>query len=491
MTDEEFERQILSFERAWRSNGSCDIALYLEGPMAIAPRDRHRLLVELICIDLEFRWRHGPRNSSPRDRVLLEDYVARFPELVSLDRLPLELIAEEYRVRHRWGDRPSHAEFLSRFQHGRERIRAGLLWIDDQLEEESVALHARSRPDSGSARPGTPPDLMHDGPLFNHQDFLLERMIGAGRMGKVYEAWQRGASRPVAVKFLRKSFLDEPRIVRRFIGEARTIAKLGHPNIVGIHGLGRTPAGSYFIVMDLVDGPDLDLVVRTRPIAVTEAIRWTIETCHALEHAHARGIIHCDLKPANLVLDRDGSVRVTDFGLARSRDEDARWTAEVEGTAPFMAPEQASRCHGEIEVRTDVYGIGAILFTLLTGRPPWVGRRLPDILADVISAAPVIPPTRLRPDLPESVGDFCRKCLSKTPHDRYQSIRDARAVSHEGLRRILNRLPLPSARARSPSWYEASIRFPLSCAGLDGPSDDDPSRGCGIHAANPDAYSGQ
>ncbi len=396
--------------------------------MAIAPCDRRRLLVELICIDLEFRWRQGPRNSPTRDRVLLEDYVARFPELVALDQLPIELIAEEYRVRHRWGDRPSHAEILSRFHQGPDRIRANLVRIDDQLAEERVDLHARSRPDSGSALPGMPTDPTHDGPLFTHEDFLLERMIGAGRMGKVYEAWQRGASRRVAVKFLRKSFLDEPRIVRRFIGEARTIARLSHPRIVGIHGLGRTPAGSYFIVMDLVNGQDLDLVGRTRRIVVSEAIRWTIETCHALEHAHARGIIHCDLKPANLVLDGERSVRVTDFGLARSRDEDWQWTAEIEGTAPFMAPEQVSRGYGEIDVRTDIYGIGAILFTLLTGRPPWVGRRLPDILADVISATPVISPTRLRPDLPESLGDFCRRCLTKSPDDRYQTVREARSV---------------------------------------------------------------
>jgi eukaryotic-like serine/threonine-protein kinase len=256
-------------------------------------------------------------------------------------------------------------------------------------------------------------------------------MIGAGRMGKVYQAWHRSARSAVAVKFLRKSFLDQPGVVRRFIGEARTVAKLRHPNIVGIHGLGRTPGGSYFLVMTLVAGPDLALVGRTRRISVPEAIRWAIEICNALEHAHARGIIHCDLKPANLVLDGDGCVRVTDFGLARSMSERMPGSAEVEGTAPFMAPEQASRCYGEIDVRTDIYGIGAILFTLLTGRPPWVGRRLPDILTGVLSARPVIPPIRLRPDLSESISDLCRKCLSKVPDDRYQTVREVRSALTE------------------------------------------------------------
>jgi eukaryotic-like serine/threonine-protein kinase len=246
-------------------------------------------------------------------------------------------------------------------------------------------------------------------------------MIGAGRMGKVYQAWQQSERRAVAVKFLRKTFLDQPELVHRFRGEARTIARLRHPNIVGIHGLGRTPAGAYFLVMDLVAGFDLDRLGRARAISTAEAIRWAIEMCHALEHAHARGIIHCDLKPANLLLDGDGNLRVTDFGLARSLTEHTPWTAEIEGTAPFMAPEQASPSWGPIDIRTDVYGIGAVLYTLLTGRPPWVGRRLPDILADVISGTPVIPPISLRTDLPKPINDVCRKCLSKAPGDRYAS----------------------------------------------------------------------
>ena len=114
-----------------------------------------------------------------------------------------------------------------------------------------------------------------------------------------------------------------------------------------------------------------------------------METCDALDHAHERGVVHCDLKPANLLLDEDGRIRVTDFGLARSLAGETPWAAEVEGTAPFMAPEQASPIWGPIDHRTDVYGIGAVLFTLLTGRPPFVGRRLPDVLAQVVSATPV------------------------------------------------------------------------------------------------------
>jgi tRNA A-37 threonylcarbamoyl transferase component Bud32/DNA-directed RNA polymerase specialized sigma24 family protein len=262
--------------------------------------------------------------------------------------------------------------------------------------------------------------------LLSHRDFLLERMIGAGRMGKVYQAWHHAAKRAVAVKFLRKSFLDQPPVIQRFIGEARTIAKLRHPNIVGIQGLGRTPGGSYFLVMDLVAGSDLAHIQQTRPISVQEALRWATETCGAFEHAHSKGIIHCDLKPGNLLLGAGGHIVVTDFGLARSLTEQTPWTAEVEGTAPFMAPEQASRAWGPIGEHTDVYGLGAVLFTLLTGRPPWIGRRVPDILADVVSAQPVAAPTSIRPELPKPVSDICRKCLAKPPDDRYATVRELR-----------------------------------------------------------------
>ena len=153
-------------------------------------------------------------------------------------------------------------------------------------------------------------------PRLSHQDFVLQRMIGAGRMGKVYQAWQYSAGREVAVKYLRRSLLQEPALVERFLDEARIVTRLQHPNIVGVHGLGRTPAGSYFIVMNLVHGLNLADLSKCRSISLGEAIRWTIETCAALEHAHSRGVIHCDLKPGNLLIDESQRIRVTDFGLA-------------------------------------------------------------------------------------------------------------------------------------------------------------------------------
>jgi serine/threonine protein kinase len=150
--------------------------------------------------------------------------------------------------------------------------------------------------------------------------------------------------------------------------------------------------------------------------------------CHALAHAHAAGVIHCDLKPANILLDGAGAVRVADFGLARHLTRDSPWAAAVEGTAPFMAPEQAVGAAGAIDPRTDVYGLGAVLYALLTGQAPWTGRSVPEILARVIGDAPVVPPIRIRPDLAPAINDVCERCLAKPPRDRFGTIDDVRTA---------------------------------------------------------------
>ena len=137
-----------------------------------------------------------------------------------------------------------------------------------------------------------------------------------------------------------------------------------------------------------------------------------------LEHLHARGVIHCDLKPGNLLLGSDGRVRITDFGFARSQFAGNRGVA---GTAGFMAPEQVSEEWGPISPRTDIYGLGAVLYWLLTGRPPFQGRRVGDVLSQVVSGHEVVPPRDLRAGIPESLNAICTKCLTKRASDRFAS----------------------------------------------------------------------
>jgi tRNA A-37 threonylcarbamoyl transferase component Bud32 len=427
MFDEDFESRILNFERDWQQHGRREIRDYLKCPGQATPEIGRRLLVELICVDLEFRWRNFGLGRLGSEWAVLEHYVSRFSELGALDHLPLELIGQEYRVRCQWGDRPTHDEFLSRFHSRRERICADLHQIDREIADESVDSSAVAFAQERTRATKSPDGPIITGNLVSHHDVLLQRMIGSGLTGKVYEAWQHSEGRSVAVKFLRKAFLHRPLIVQRFIDEANIVGKLCHPNIVEVYGLGRTSANAYFIVMELISGPNLDVLGRQRIISVREAVQMTIETCTALEHAHARGIVHCDLKPANLLLDRGGSIRVTDFGLSRTLFERMAWTGELEGTAPFMAPEQASQSWGSVDIRTDVYGLGAVLYALLTGRPPWVGRRLPDVLAQVVSGVPVVPPKSIRPDLPAAIDALCRKCLCKAPANRYSGLAEVRS----------------------------------------------------------------
>jgi eukaryotic-like serine/threonine-protein kinase len=273
-----------------------------------------------------------------------------------------------------------------------------------------------------------------------YSDYLLQEMIGAGRFGRVYRAWQRSLGRPVALKYLRKSFQQNPEAVDRFFGEARTVSQLQHSGIVPIHGVGKTPGGGYFIAMDLVDGCDLSRMISRSKVSIADAVRWVIDACEALGHAHERGIIHCDLKPANLLLNKGGQVRVTDFGLARSLGEDARPVDRIEGTCAFLAPEQVCGWWGPMSPRTDVYGIGAVLFNLLTGQPPYRGSTLADVLAQVVSGVPARAPNELRAELPElraelpaSVKDVCMRCLAKPPAARYETMRQLGTALRESL----------------------------------------------------------
>lgn len=420
MDNVEHERRILEFERAWRT-GPVSLPECLAG---VEPRSRRRLLLELICLDLEFRWRRAADAVPATARFILEDYIRDFPELGVLDDLPLELVGEEYRARRLWGDKPTSAEFHSRFTRRPDELAAILAAVEKEARDERAEPSA---PTSQRPAGGPSSTTVADAPM-PYGDFVLRRLIGAGRAGKVYRSWQRSLERQVAIKFLRKSFLSDPVAVARFVEEARIMANMRHSGIVGIHGLGRTPSDGLFMVMDLVDGPNLASVIRARKVSPGDAIRWTVDACSAIAHAHERGVVHCDLKPANLLLGPDNAVRLTDFGLARSLSTTTLGSGQLEGTAPFMAPEQVDAWWGAVDVRTDVYGLGAVLYALLTGTAPWPGRRLPDVLAQVACGAPVASPKSIRPEMPEALDHICRRCLAKPPAERYATASELRGA---------------------------------------------------------------
>jgi len=258
-----------------------------------------------------------------------------------------------------------------------------------------------------------------DAPL-NWNDFVLLEQIGAGATGKVYRARQQSNGRQIAIKFLRKSLVGNASAMGRLVGEAKTVKALAHEGIVAIHGAGRTPGGGLFLVMDLVPGTDLEKTHRERPLAVAEAAGWIANAARIIHFAHEHGVIHCDLKPSNLLVDQ-GRIRVTDFGLARRLGEPQMEAAFLAGTPAFMAPEQVDPCWGIVSPRTDVWGLGGALYFLLFGRPPHVAADVPSTLASVVSQTPVAFPLDEAKTIPQPMLKIVSGCLEKRPADRLAS----------------------------------------------------------------------
>jgi tRNA A-37 threonylcarbamoyl transferase component Bud32 len=389
-----------AFETAWRGGPRPMIAAFWRTCHPPAdPDERRELLLELIQVDLEYRWRSGKeRGRRPGARgPHLEWYNKQFAELGSLDALPLALVAEEYRVRRRWGDNPSHAEYAARFPRGGLFLIELLAGVDVALADEGLSTEATAEPlDKRAGRIPFDPDA----PL-TISDYALKRQIGAGGMCKVYTAVQMSLDKPVAVKVLRKERLASELAVQRFRREARLTASLKHSGIVDVHGLGRLPGGGYFMVLDLVVGQDLS---RLGIVPPPRAGRILASLAEILSHVHETGIIHCDLKPANVLVDAADNVFLTDFGLARRFGGGAPETVfddHPAGTLAYMAPEQIDSRFGAIGPWTDVYGLGGILHTLLFGQPPFVGS---------VEEAHF------------PLSSLSRRCLCQDPVDRWKSV---------------------------------------------------------------------
>ena len=291
------------------------------------------------------------------------------------------------------------------------RSGSGMLSLDVDsawADFDSVSMTQASIPVAGS-EPGR-------GPFQSDRDFILELHLGSGGTGKVYRAVEKSSRRLVAVKMLRKSLQSDPQAVARLLDEARLAMRPAHPGIVAVRGVGRTRAGGYFLVQDFVAGQSLSEIARARRVEVAEAMRWLAEVAEALEQAHRQGVVHCDLKPANLLLETGGRIRVTDFGLAQLVRPGAARRSAIAGTVGSMAPEQLDPVWGAIDARTDVFGLGAVLFSLLAGRPPFTGRAVDELLQNVLAGPPIL--SVHRPDA-AALDAICRKCLAPAPGARF------------------------------------------------------------------------
>jgi tRNA A-37 threonylcarbamoyl transferase component Bud32 len=253
-------------------------------------------------------------------------------------------------------------------------------------------------------------------------DYEIVDEISRGAMGVVYKARHTALGRVVALKVLLAGEHASKQQVNRFEREARAAAKLRHPNIVPIYEIGRHEGRRYF-TMDFIEGRPLDMLIAHKRITVPRALEIAADIADALAYAHGRGVIHRDIKPSNIMIDRNGKPQIMDFGLAKQLDSDTKFTrtGTTIGTPSYMSPEQARGENDRIDVRSDVYSLGAVLYEMLTGQAPFVGETMMNIVMKVIHDEPVAP-RRLNPKLHRDIQTIVLKAMEKDPARRYQTM---------------------------------------------------------------------
>jgi len=443
--DEEARRR---FEESWTAGDPPPIEDFLPDETQL---NYLTTLEELVIIDLEFSSRAWSDRNSHSERVendkgtgppQTESYLARFAALRRPD-IVRRLILEEINLRQRFGVSAEIIEYRERFP-------------DVDLPEQAF-----------TEPPGVPisiPEAIVD---TDNADETLPRQfgayqlierIGAGGMGVVYRAWQEGVDRDVAVKVLRSVRFNDVTsrhrrvLVDRFRNESRATARIAHPQIVTIHDVGEID-GVPFYAMQYVEGLSLADAHATGALPDREAARICQEVAFAVQAAHDHGVLHRDLKPHNIIMEtKSGLPFVADFGLAKLLEDDSSptLTGEVMGTPQYMSPEQAQDS-SQVTTRSDVFSLGATLYFLLTGQPPFSGTSHVEILRQLIDRDPV-PPRQLNPEIHADLEVICLKCLEKLPPKRYAS---AGALAND-LRCWLNGEPIA---ARPPGRAERIARW--------------------------------
>ncbi len=411
---------------------------------------------------------------------MVERNAGRQAKVAPSDRDPLEVVIEEFTERHRRGENPSIEEYVDRYADIAEEIRE---LLDAAVAMERLKVRKERTPDGQVSLRGVQLERLGD--------FRIVREIGRGGMGIVYEAEQESLGRRVAVKVLPKQALLDERHLRRFQREAQTAARLHHTNIVPVLGVGQHEGYHYF-VMQLIDGMGLDRYgaiesavgqredtkVRRgdtatgpiRPVVSPNAVpsppeppileptarhadapavaRIGIQAAEALQYAHQHGVLHRDVKPANLVLDSEGTVWVTDFGLATVLEQETvTRSGDVVGTLRYIAPEHLTGV--QVDLRSDIYSLGITLHELLTGQPAFAG--LPEArMIERIVAGDIARPRQRNADIPRDFETIILKAIACEPKDRYQSAGDLA----EDLHRFLEDKPLLARRttAAEHAW---------------------------------------
>jgi WD40 repeat protein len=409
------------FEDAWKAGQGPRIEDYLDD---VPEPERSKLFEELLQLELAYRGRN-------QETFTAEEYRQRFPGQAEVIKAVFAATA------HRSAKEGAAVPGAS--------CRASAAETGIHTQPTDPGQHQHGSKD-GSTRASNAADL----PSLPGYEILGE--LGRGGMGVVYKARQVGLQRPVALKMILAGAHAGPQELARFRREAEAVAQLQHPHIVQIYEVGEQEGRPYFS-LEFVNGGSLAQKLAGKPRPARQAAQLVRTLARAVHAAHQRGIIHRDLKPANVLLTADGTPKVTDFGLAKRLDAGPGLTESgaIMGTPSYMAPEQAEAKKKAIGPATDVYALGAILYEMLTGRPPFKAETPLDTILQVISKEPV-PPSRLQAKVPHDLETICLKCLRKEPSKRYGS-----AIELAGeLRRYLQDQPI---QARRTGVVERSWRW--------------------------------
>jgi len=483
----EIDAAIEDFEASWSSGVVPAIGDCLHACTGADDEFRYQLLCELIMVDLEWRWRRnvsavgGDLSTIIRDamedgrvshRPRLEEYVRAFPELLAVSKLPIQLIADEYRVRHCWGDRPTRRAYLERFPAQAAKLQAALARTEALLRPRSPPTAVRFQcpnchipvelvelgegieldcPSCGSSIQMANDEAIKSklGSRISHYE-LIER-VGSGAFGTVWRAFDSELHREVAIKICRQRGFSSGDSVGSLLHEARAAAGLLHHNIVTVHQVG-SEDGTDYIVSDFVDGMSLHDWFLLHPLDWHGTAKLCACIAEAIHYAHGQGIVHRDIKPSNIMMNEAGEPFLTDFGLAKRESVGVTMTMDgrMLGTPAYMSPEQAQGDMRNVAPPSDIYALGVVLFEMLTGERPFRGD-VSTLLHQVVHQdAPR--PRDLNASVPRDLETICLKCLEKDPARRYATALE--------LARDLNRFTadLPVA-ARPITRFERAIRW--------------------------------
>ncbi len=401
---EEVDRTCDRFEAVWRIGGRPDLEAYLMGTEGAK---RAALARELIAVDVHWRQLAGERPTAEEYLAILQGGAAGYPELPEELRSWLSPLLETFPSPDRSGSG-----------------QGGITLPADSAERRVSATHGQEG--TYESAPAISGRIL---PIIPGYDIMRE--LGRGGMGVVYLAKRARLDRLCALKMILGENHADRAVAVRFLTEAATVAKLRHPNIVQVYHLGEHDQRPY-IEMEYVEGGSLAERIDGTPWPPRLAASLVELLAKATAAAHEQGIIHRDLKPGNVLLAADGSPKITDFGLAKSLGADSSLTQSgaIMGSPSYMAPEQAAGGASKVGRPADTYALGAILYELVTGRPPFRAATVLETLEQVKNDEPVAP-MRLVPKLPRDVETIVLQCLQKDPDRRYQTV----ALLAEDLRR--------------------------------------------------------